>query len=383
MPSAGHFHTALLRTDGAFVVFGDDFVSRRKIPPAGEGLRYVQVAAGGCHTVLLRSNGTVMFWDVPEEGHGDSGWRDWPAQEEGVTFVQIAAGGGSTILLRSDGTIVASGGNLPEQCEIPVLEAGLTYTQVSAGTFHTVLLRSDGVAVACGSNVLGQCNIPALVGDLTYTQVAAGVNHTVLLRSDGTVVACGPSYSKVSIPTLDQELRYTQVAAGEGTVLLRSDGAVAACGLTYEIPALEEGLAYTQVDTGIGHTVLLRSDGTVVACGRYSQCQVPALRSWTDVFFRRAGLHYEINPALRPVTQATAIVFQSFFNGERLTLMTLSGTDVCQVRATASDRLADVRSKLVKELGERYATFDVVSSSGALMSRVLAEDTSVFMNQFC
>merc|ERR1712007_279754 len=98
-----------------------------------------------------------------------------------------------TVLLRSDGTAVACGNNDWGQCNIPEL-GDLTYTQVAAGGRHTVLLRSDGTAVACGANDDGQCNIPEL-GDLTYTQVAAGGDHTVLLRSDGPVVTIGSRYS--------------------------------------------------------------------------------------------------------------------------------------------------------------------------------------------
>ena len=40
------------------------------------------------------------------------------------------------------------------------------------------------------------------------------------------------------------------------------------------IPRLDEGIKYTQISAGIGHTVLLRSDGSAVAIGanRGGQC---------------------------------------------------------------------------------------------------------------
>jgi len=110
----------------------------------------------------------------------------------GVAYTQAAAGGDHTVLLRSDGTAVACGLNDEGQCDLPALEEGVIYTQIAAGAFHTVLLRSDGTAVACGRNNEGQCDLPALEGGVFYTQVAAGeCHHTVLLRSDGTAVACG------------------------------------------------------------------------------------------------------------------------------------------------------------------------------------------------
>ena len=69
------------------------------------------------------------------------------------------------------------------------------------------------------------------------------VGHPVLLRSDGTAVTCG-------------------------------DNCLGQC----DVPALVEGVTYTQVDTGRNHTVLLASDGTAVACGSniYGACNVPA-----------------------------------------------------------------------------------------------------------
>eukprot|EP00435_Cladocopium_sp_Y103_P057603 s17_g19.t2 len=72
----------------------------------------------------------------------------------------MAAGGRHTVLLRSDGCAVATGINMDGQCDIPPFRNGLNYTQVSAGSHHTVLLRSDGCAASCGSNDYGQCDIP-------------------------------------------------------------------------------------------------------------------------------------------------------------------------------------------------------------------------------
>ena len=39
----------------------------------------------------------------------------------------VAAGGGHTVLLRSDGTAVACGRNADGQCHLPALDGGLTY----------------------------------------------------------------------------------------------------------------------------------------------------------------------------------------------------------------------------------------------------------------
>ena len=72
-----------------------------------------------------------------------------------------AAGCEHSVLLKSDGTVVAFGDNSEGRCDIPALAEGATYTQVAAGMDHTVLLVNDGTAIACGRNRWGQCT-PAI-----------------------------------------------------------------------------------------------------------------------------------------------------------------------------------------------------------------------------
>lgn len=142
-------------------------------------------------------------------GRNTDGQCDIPPLEKGTFYVQVAAGGFQTLLLRSDGTAVACGDNSSGEFEIPALDEGISYIQVSAGTYHSVLLRSDGHAVACGSNTEGQCNISPLDKGLRYTQVSAGQLHTVLLRSDGLVVACGLNdQGQCDIPSLEPGTSY-------------------------------------------------------------------------------------------------------------------------------------------------------------------------------
>jgi len=123
--------------------------------------------------------------------------------DEGLSYTQVSAGGAHTVLLRSDGSVVACGANNWGQCNVPPLDEGLSYTQVSAGSFQTVLLRSDGSVVAFGASHEGQCKIPRLDDGVSYTQVSAGCGHTVLLRSDGSVVAFGLNNAgQCNIPSL-------------------------------------------------------------------------------------------------------------------------------------------------------------------------------------
>ena len=61
----------------------------------------------------------------------NSAWHD---QE----FAEVAAGYFHTVVRRSNGSVLAWGRNEEGQCNVPALPAGLTYVEIAAGRFHTV-----------------------------------------------------------------------------------------------------------------------------------------------------------------------------------------------------------------------------------------------------
>jgi alpha-tubulin suppressor-like RCC1 family protein len=230
----------------------------------------VQVAAGYFDSLALRSDGTVWAWgnnSIGQLGDGTTTNRatpvqvaGFPVQLAGLTGVtQIAAGGLHSLALRSDGTVVAWGYNSDGQLgngtttdhTTPVAVSGLTkVTQIAAGFSHSVALRSDGTVAAWGYNVNGQLGdgttdtrtTPVQVAGLTgVTQIATGSDHNLAVRSDGTAVAWGQNY-------------YGQL--GDGTNTNRTTPVT--------VPWL---IDVTRVSAGATHSVAVRSDGTVVAWG--------------------------------------------------------------------------------------------------------------------
>ena len=360
----------LLRSDGVEMICGPTDLGQSKIRPRPAlegGLTYTQVAAGSYHTVLLRSDGSAVAW-----GDNTVGQCNLPFLYRGLTYTQVAAGGRNTVLLRSDGMAVACGGDIGRWWNIRALEGGLVYTYVAATRCSAVLLRSDGAVLVLDRG--STCNVLVpLEGHPTCTQVAAGDSQIVMLRKDGTAVQwseiggmhgghpCPKRYKQYELPALEGGSIYTHVAAGgHHTVLLTSDGAAVACGSNHHgqcaIPALDTGLSYTHVAAGRNHTVLLRSDGTAVACGENcaGQCNLPTLDG--DLTF---GL---------PI-----FVLQGSFACDSVVFKTLGGKEMCRIRASAVDSLADMRIQLATRLGQMCTRVDAIFPGGEVLSQILCE----------
>ena len=135
------------------------------------------IAAGWCHTVGVKGDGTVAAVGNNTDGQCDvSGWRD---------VVAVAAGNDHTAGLKKDGTVVAVGKNDWGQCNV---SGWRDIVAIAAGRAHTVGLKKDGTVVAAGSDSSGRCNV---YGWRDIVAIAAGSNHTAGLKKDGTVIAVG------------------------------------------------------------------------------------------------------------------------------------------------------------------------------------------------
>ena len=237
------------------------------------------VAAGGAHTVGLKSDGTVVA--VGDNEYGQSNVGNWT----GIT--QVAAGYYQTLGLKSDGTVVAVGLNNYGQCNVG---SWTGITQVAAGAFYTVGLKSDGTVLAVGRNDVGQCNVSSWTG---ITQVAAQAFQTVGLKSNATVLAVGDNYYGQC--NVGSWTGITQVASGYFQTLgLKSDGTVVAVGSNgYGQCNVGSWTGITQVAAGYGLTVGLKSGGSVVAVGRndVGQCNVS---SWTGITQVAAGPYWTV-----------------------------------------------------------------------------------------
>ena len=338
---------------------------------ASRGIRFNQISGStnGSHSLAVGSDGNAYAWGRNGSGQLGDGTRDdkhtpvmvrtpdrktYPDLPKDFTYLQVSAGGQHSLALGSDGNVYAWGNNnygqlgdgttssyqtapvrvkTPDRKTYPDLPADFTYLQVSAGYYHSLALGSDGNAYAWGYNDHGQLGdgtgteqhapvrvktpdrktYPDLPADFTYLQVSAGAFHSLALGSDGYAWAWGcnlygnlgnnssgsnfnPAPVRVRDPANPTDkskgLQATQVSGGlHDSLAVGSDGNAYAWGLngngqlgdgtstdrytpvrvktpdrsTY--PDLPADFTYLQVSAGWQHSLAVGSDGNAWAWG--------------------------------------------------------------------------------------------------------------------
>jgi alpha-tubulin suppressor-like RCC1 family protein len=151
--------TTRAATADAVVVWGNNRAGQTTVSLTAQS-EVMAMAAGGSHSVALKTDGSVVAWGAGNANTGnypDYGQSGVPVGLSGVTA--IAAGGDHTVALKTDGSVVAWGWNYYGQTTVP-LEAQSGVMAIAAGELHTVALKTDGSVVAWGDNDYGQTTVP-------------------------------------------------------------------------------------------------------------------------------------------------------------------------------------------------------------------------------
>ncbi|WP_445341567.1 RCC1 domain-containing protein [Bifidobacterium sp. ESL0820] len=288
---------------------------RNTYPDLPKDFTYLQVSAGQNHSLALGSDGNAYAWGYNgygQLGDGTGGGSQYapvrvktpdrstyPDLPKDFTYLQVSAGGAHSLALGSDGNAYAWGSNsqgqlgdgtttdryTPVRVKTPAGAPGdFTYLQVSAGYWHSLAVSSDGYTYAWGSNYAGQLGdgtttdryTPVRVktpagtpGDFTYLQVSAGRDHSLAVGSDGYTYAWGcnldgqlgnndssrPNVNRVPVRVRDSAspadkskgFKAVQVSAGyHHSLAIGSDGNAYSWGYNYA-GQLGDGTASTKL----------------------------------------------------------------------------------------------------------------------------------------
>lgn len=221
-------------------------------PVQVQGLSNIIAAAGGReHSLALKGDGTIWAWGSNWSGQlgvttiYDESKHTSPAQVLQITGVTaIAAGGDHSMALKSDGTVWTWGSNYYGQLgygtsnwsKVPEQVPGLTdVIAISAGERHSLALKKDGTVWAWGYNTYGELGIgtnanqyaPAqVIGLKGIIGISAGNDHSIALKSDGTVVSWD-AYPADGLTLGGANLKdIVSVSAGGGkyNIALKKDG---------------------------------------------------------------------------------------------------------------------------------------------------------------
>lgn len=241
------------------LAWGCNDYNQTNLPPVLGDVMAVE--AGGLHSLVLKTNGTVVAW-----GYNNYGQTNVPSGLDNVS--SIAAGYYHNLAVRPT-EVVAWGNHFDRSTGAPATPpAGLSnVVSVAGGGSHSVALNGDGTVVAWGFNYFGQTNVPAGLDNVVA--VACGYEHSLALRDNGTVVAWGYNdYGQTNVPV--GLTNVVAVAAGHWfSLALKADGTVVAWGdNTQGATNVPVGLSnVVAISGGTWHAVALKADGSVVTWG--------------------------------------------------------------------------------------------------------------------
>ena len=150
------------------------------------------VAAGGYHSLALKSDCSIVNWGAGTEDLGKYPHYGQAISPDGNNFVAIAACGDHSLALKSDGSIAAWGRNHFGQCNVPW--PNTDFIAIGAGFLHSLALKSDGSIVAWGvsnGGYLDHGQVTDTPDGNGFVAIAAGGQHSLALKADGSIVGWG------------------------------------------------------------------------------------------------------------------------------------------------------------------------------------------------
>jgi alpha-tubulin suppressor-like RCC1 family protein len=239
------------------------------VPVGDQSAGWLQVAAGAAHSLAVKQNGTAWAWGRNNYGQLSDNTcttRSSPVLVVGgfTDWCQIAAGTCHSVAVRTNGTAWSWGyngsGRLGDNTTVrkssPVsVVGGITdWCQVAAGHAHSLGVRQNGTAWGWGNNGYGRLgdgtsttrsSPVSVVGGFTdWCQISTSNRscHSLAIRTNGTLWAWG---------------RNNVCQLGDGSSTARASPVSVICGFT----------DWCQVSAGYEHSLAVRQNGTARAWG--------------------------------------------------------------------------------------------------------------------
>ncbi len=279
----------------------------------------VSIAAGGAHGAAVRSDGAVLTWGSNNKGQlgsltADPDYSDDPTQVPGITdAIAVAAGWYHTLVLRSNGTVMAFGYNQYGQLgdgttgnsrTTPMPVSGLTnVAMVRAGQMNSFAILQDGTVrgwgsdegqLGSGSSIFGGRSTPVPAVDVgPVLDLESGASHTLFLRTDHTVWISGSNqFGQLGPPPLLGTARPLKVIGIANAIAVG-----AAWNTSY---VLTEGIA-PQLDPEVVSRVIVAGRPTTFFVTAYGT--PPFSYQWTHL-----GHPVVDGPGIRDATTSTLVL---------------------------------------------------------------------------
>lgn len=203
---AGHELSLFLKSNGTVWACGENFYGQfgigtqvgSNVPIQSSSLsNIIAFAAGENHSLFLKSDGTVWACGKNSDGELGDGTFDFganvPGQVTGLSnIISVAAGGGHSLFLKSDGTVWACGRNMEGQLgdgttvkkSSPIQVGPLGVTAIASGYWYSMFFNDSYWAT--GQNTNGQFGNGTNTGSLLPIQVISQLNCKRLGISDIT-----------------------------------------------------------------------------------------------------------------------------------------------------------------------------------------------------
>jgi len=216
--AGGEVHTAAIKTDGSLWTWGFADSGRLGINGYGNrstpvttfagGNNWKSVSAGHNHTAAVKTDGTLWVWGRGGEGQlgnnsGSNILQPVTTFAGGTNWKSVSCGFRYTTAIKTDGSLWSWGQNsyyrvlgtndaTNRGTPVTTFAGGTNWKQVSAGWTHNTAIKTDGTlwswgtAGSLGDNTGSVRSTPVttFAGGNNWKQVAGGENHTVAIQSN-------------------------------------------------------------------------------------------------------------------------------------------------------------------------------------------------------